>query len=283
MEKSSEKSVVLTVGIITALATICAAVIGGAFLVINSIISQPGPEGRQPEISASTPVAVIGAIENSWVPCQEHPTYPHVIASDTTGQWKPDDGYEWVNPNDQNDLSVTWVPGEEHSEHPNIIASDEEGNWIPASGYDWANPDDENDLSVVRDQGEIESLTVEHNILENDQKGMKIHVKFTVKDLQEIRCHVTAYFYHANGKILMAKNGDPLYSTATGQVAIGEEFIPKYANSSYDDYTLLLPYEALNIEPDIEKVELKLIVMLYDWRDQSFIDQSEEYHFTYTQ
>jgi hypothetical protein len=75
---------------------------------------------------------------------------PHVIASDTEGKWEPEDGYDWINPNNLNDKSVRWVPGIPSTRYPHVIASAVEGQWRPADGYAWAaNPQHLGDMRVI--------------------------------------------------------------------------------------------------------------------------------------
>jgi hypothetical protein len=63
--------------------------------------------------------------------------YPHVIASDTEGEWQPDDGYNWLAAAKPKDKSVKWVPGIASTRYPNIVAAAAEGQWRPADGYTW--------------------------------------------------------------------------------------------------------------------------------------------------
>ena len=75
---------------------------------------------------------------------------PHVIASDTVGKWEPEDGYDWINPNNLNDKSVRWVPSIPSTRYPHVIASAIEGQWRPVGGYAWAvNPHHLGDMRVI--------------------------------------------------------------------------------------------------------------------------------------
>lgn len=63
---------------------------------------------------------------------------PHVIASNTEGKWEPENGYDWINPDDKlNDKSVRWAPGTASNRYPNIVAAAIEGQWRPVDGYTW--------------------------------------------------------------------------------------------------------------------------------------------------
>jgi hypothetical protein len=239
MDKSSDRGVIITGGIISAMATICAAVIGGAFLVFNTIIDSSDKSGK----SNLPPVTT---------PAQSQPEF--------TATAKP-----------------AWVPGQANPDYPNVIASDTEGDWIPAPGYFWMNPDDAADLHVVNYRGDIENVDVDYDVSENGISGMRIHGKFTVDGLQEIRCHIAAYFYYADGRVLTAN--DPAYSTTDGQVSVGADFIPDKVSFHEDDFTLFIPYQALNILDGSGKSDLKFVVKLYNWRDKTFLDDQEKYFY----
>jgi hypothetical protein len=44
--------------------------------------------------------------ENSWIPGTPHPEFDNVVAGDKEGIWQPASGYEWVNPEDNDDFRV---------------------------------------------------------------------------------------------------------------------------------------------------------------------------------
>lgn len=71
------------------------------------------------------------------------------MASDTEGDWEPEDGYAWVDPNKPKDKSVRWVPGTPSNKHQNVVAGPVEGQWRPAEGYAWVlNPPRPEDMRV---------------------------------------------------------------------------------------------------------------------------------------
>jgi hypothetical protein len=75
--------------------------------------------------------------------------HPHVIASDTEGEWQPDDGYDWVGAAKPKEKSVRWVPGIASNRHQNVVAAAIEGQWRPGDGYTWVvNPPRSGDMRV---------------------------------------------------------------------------------------------------------------------------------------
>jgi hypothetical protein len=77
-------------------------------------------------------------------PGQRNSNWPNVITS-ADGNWTPAPGYNWVYPNNQNNLAVRWEPARAYRHptrsNPNVIASNDEGQWIPAPGFTWAETD----------------------------------------------------------------------------------------------------------------------------------------------
>lgn len=83
-----------------------------------------------------------------------HPRWPHAVASGT-GTWRPDEGYTWVKPGDNDDLSVRWTPNTRHPRFPHVVSADAEGRWAPEDGYAWSSPGDARNLSVVWTPGAL--------------------------------------------------------------------------------------------------------------------------------
>lgn len=44
--------------------------------------------------------------ESSWIPGTPHSEFDNVVAGDKEGIWQPASGYEWANPEDNNDFRV---------------------------------------------------------------------------------------------------------------------------------------------------------------------------------
>ena len=88
-----------------------------------------------------------------WTPGRASPEHPHVVAADSEGKWRPEEGYNWVSPGVAGNWDIKWSPGVLSSKRPNVVASDTEGKWQPASGYVWAcNPPSACDLKVKQSE-----------------------------------------------------------------------------------------------------------------------------------
>jgi hypothetical protein len=87
------------------------------------------------------------------------------------------------------------------------------------------------------------NIDVEHNVVQDGEKGMKLKVDFTIKNAYKIQHRLVAFFYDANGKPLKDSNGK--FNTLGGGVAANQYFTPSYQTSRFESYTLFMPYSEL--------------------------------------
>jgi len=90
----------------------------------------------------------------------------------------------------------------------------------------------------------INKLWNEYDVIENDVKGMRIHVNFTIYNYKGRTGHCLAYFYNSNGTPL--KDYNNAYNTSTGNVCTNSTFVPSFDNTIYNDYVLFIPYTELD-------------------------------------
>ena len=89
---------------------------------------------------------------------------------------------------------------------------------------------------------EIERIWVDHNVYEDGSKGMRIHVKFTNRNLKGRRISVYAYFYQED-------NITELHDPYGNSLSCHDSSTPKYDNSTYEDFDIFIPHSALNMSP----------------------------------
>lgn len=130
---------------------------------------------------------------------------------------------------------------------------------------------------TTKPQGEIERVWSEHNAHLGKRKGMTIHVQFRVHNLAGVMCRAVAYFRFSSGEKLADRNN--AYRTADGQVAVGEEFTPRYKNTVFDDFSLFLPYSELHLTKG--KHNVQFFISLNIPSTSKKIAQSEYYGFEY--
>ena len=103
----------------------------------------------------------------------------------------------------------------------------------------------------------IQDVWVDYDTWENGQKGMRIHVKFTLSTQKNSQCSVTMCFeFRVLGirpqdwRPLIDVNGK--YATADGKVAVAKDFVHDSIETTYDDFNIFMPYSELH--PDEIKV-----------------------------
>jgi hypothetical protein len=107
----------------------------------------------------------------------------------------------------------------------------------------------------------IAKVWQEHNAIENNVYGIRIHINFMIKSMSNLQGNCTVRFYFANGNKLMDSNSN--YSTPDGQVAVSKNFTPTYANSRYSDFIIFMPYSELDC-PAETRQDLKFKVSIFD-------------------
>ena len=128
----------------------------------------------------------------------------------------------------------------------------------------------------------FEKVWVEYDVRVDGKKGMRIHVKFIVKNSLNASCTLMAQFYRRDGSYLKS-DGQPAYTTSEGHVYTYVNVRPRFTNTRYDDKSLFIPYEAFNIKG--AGVYLLKFVLFVDRSAQGFIQtigHSADFNFKYT-
>lgn len=125
----------------------------------------------------------------------------------------------------------------------------------------------------------LENLNIEYNVTENGKLGMKIKQNFTIYNAQNNKCIMAIYFYNADdGKALADNNG--IQASADGKVAAFTTFTPGYENTQYDNLSLFMPYDELELGSG--NFRLKCYVALFD-PTLKLITSSGYQYFTFSQ
>lgn len=129
-------------------------------------------------------------------------------------------------------------------------------------------------------EGRFNNITVEHNVMKDSVKGMKIHVSFNIKGMYKVLGKCVAYFYYENGNPIKDYNG--AYKTSDGNASASIDFIPNYYSSNFSDLTIFMPYRELEVGTG--KHSLKFLCIVWDSTsfDSHQIMKSRYYNFTLT-
>ncbi|MBQ8462059.1 MAG: hypothetical protein IJ543_06575 [Bacteroidales bacterium] len=126
----------------------------------------------------------------------------------------------------------------------------------------------------------IKEVTVDHNVYQDGNKGMKIHVKFDIQNCKDDACRAIAYFYYANGTAIKDTNG--LYKDASGNVSAGVDFKPGYDDTVYSDLIIFMPYSEIHSTTRTGTVEMYFDTKLYDFTSKEFIGNNYKVTFNMT-
>jgi serine/threonine protein kinase len=125
----------------------------------------------------------------------------------------------------------------------------------------------------------IVRVWMEHNVQREGRPGLLIHTHFIIAGARQDNCSLAAYFHYSTGEVL--KDFDQDYRSGTGQVSVGEDFVPLYDSTELEDLTLFMPYEELHMAPG--KYDLKFDVYVYHAPSEKFLAETEYQEFTFTQ
>ncbi len=91
----------------------------------------------------------------------------------------------------------------------------------------------------------FEDMSVDYDVNENNQKGMRVHVKCTLKELKDIDCYLALYFEKKNGEIIKGTKTE--FRSTSGQLAAYKALKPAYNDAVYSDLQLFIPYTEFNL------------------------------------
>lgn len=132
--------------------------------------------------------------------------------------------------------------------------------------------------------GSIDKIWVEHNVIQYvgllPQKGMKIHVKFTVNNMLNKTGNIAAFFNFQNGTKLMDYN--MAYRALDGQVTVQGSFTPNYTNCVFNDYQLFMPYNELHCSQGTSYLKFNIEISEKTTGSWKLIQSSSAENFTYT-
>jgi hypothetical protein len=127
-----------------------------------------------------------------------------------------------------------------------------------------------------REEGDFQEVWVEHNVYENNKMGMRIHLKFSIKNHKSEKCRLVVYFEFINGTKL--KDYNNLYRTIDGHVSVGMDFMPGYDSTIYDNFIVFMPYSELHLASGHH--ELRFCASLYDYNANAHLTYSNYYFFS---
>lgn len=92
----------------------------------------------------------------------------------------------------------------------------------------------------------INNKWIEHDVMEDGVKGMRLHFDFTIYGLKGKQCQLCVYFQSPKGEGLKDTNGR--YKDPAGSVAVAGNLRPSYDNARYSDYTIFMPLDEVHMK-----------------------------------
>ena len=124
----------------------------------------------------------------------------------------------------------------------------------------------------------INSVTADHNVIVNGQKGVTLHINLDIVHCKGVDCKCGAWLYYANGNPVKDTNNK--YYSPDGQVAASVPFKPGYDDTHYGDLQLFFPYDEFHIEG--KNVSCYLSLQIYCSDTGEFISNFYKNNMTYS-
>lgn len=102
---------------------------------------------------------------------------------------------------------------------------------------------------------DIERIWMDHGVYQNGVQGMKIHVKFTVDNMNGKTIYAYALFYWGD-------NTTPLHDQYGNNLSFYGYGTPSYDSARFDDFTIFVPYAGLNMQPGQGSVNLSFDISI---------------------
>jgi hypothetical protein len=118
---------------------------------------------------------------------------------------------------------------------------------------------------------------LEHNVFRSGQKGMLLHVRFSIQNARGIRCFGQAVFYDATGRPLQSL--DPAFRRQDGTMCAVSNFVPDHDSVVFTDFSLFAPYRALPITGNQQRFQVNFGV--YQENPLRFIGGTDRVEFTF--
>ena len=105
------------------------------------------------------------------------------------------------------------------------------------------------DIKTTGPSATFDKLWIDYDVYDNGVKGMKIHVKFTAYEMQNMDAYLAIYFEFDDevGGYLKDKNSK--FNSSAGEVAVYKSIKPLYNPAIYDDLDVFMPYDELDLDP----------------------------------
>lgn len=122
----------------------------------------------------------------------------------------------------------------------------------------------------------LNRMWIDYNVTEGSEKGMRIHINYKVYGMKGIPSYLALYFAKKNGdKLMNSKTG---FTSADGQLALYKEMDPAYDPAVYEDSTLFLPYDEIDLGSGKHDLTISTDVI---YKEGGLIDHLKDHPFVF--
>ena len=111
------------------------------------------------------------------------------------------------------------------------------------------------------------SINIQKVWLTKDNNGYTVHSKFDISGMKGKKIHVIATFYDSNKKVMKMVRQE--YRNTNNGVAVSSFATPLYEKTTYNDYQLFIPSDALRLTYGLNTCYVNISV--YDHSEKHFI------------
>lgn len=122
----------------------------------------------------------------------------------------------------------------------------------------------------------FQRMWIDYNITEGGRKGMRIHTDFKVYNMKGIEGYLALYFQYRNGTALTDKNN--AYNSTDDTVAAYREISPGFQAAVYEDYSVFMPYDELDLSCGSYELRIYAAVI---YKQGGLVSRLTYYNFDY--
>lgn len=123
---------------------------------------------------------------------------------------------------------------------------------------------------------DFDKVWVDYNVTDKNRMGMRIHVKFTVRNMKNVDSNVAVYFQMEDDTNLLSNNRE--FRSNDGRLAVYRALKPLFDVTDYNDLDLFIPYTEFNLSRGKYKLKMDVDVI---YKNGDLVQHLTFYDFEY--
>ncbi len=103
-------------------------------------------------------------------------------------------------------------------------------------------------LADANVRAKVNRSWLEFDVIEDGKEGIKLHTDFNLSNCRGEEAYIYVFIKDANG--IFIKGSSSEYCNADGTLYFEKQVIPQYNNTRFDDISVFIPLEAMELEPN---------------------------------